>query len=102
MGCLNCNAVIWCESAMFFFAASRHVLVTSVQNILLDSAEVDINFATSVTYLGTACERADIVVTSELPSAVFGCCGIWPCPSSMNVLVLGDGFDAIVNWYGCN
>ena len=66
-GCLNCNGVIWFESALSFFAASRQVLFTSVRNILLDSAEADINLATSATYLETACERADVVVTSELP-----------------------------------
>ena len=25
-----------------------------------------------------------------------------PCPSSMEVLVLGDGLDAIELWYGCS
>ena len=70
VGCLNHDEVIWCES-LSFFAASIHVLVTSVRNILLDSAEADINSATSVTYLGTAYERAglgvDVVITSGLP-----------------------------------
>ena len=65
--CSSHDEVIWFESALSFFAASRQVLVTSVRNILLDSAEADINFATSVTYLGTVYERADVVVTSELP-----------------------------------
>ena len=60
MGCPNHDEVIWCESALSFFAASRHVLVTSVRNILLDSTEADINSATSVTYLGTAFERAGL------------------------------------------
>ena len=68
--CLNCNEVIWFEP-LSFFAASRHVLVTSIRNILLDSAEADINSATSVTYLGTACQRTGLgvyhVITSELP-----------------------------------
>ena len=67
MGCPNHNEIIWCESALSFFAASRHVLVTSVRNILLDSTEADINLATSVTYLGTAYKWADVVGTSELP-----------------------------------
>ena len=101
MGCPNHNEAIWCESALSFFAASRHVLVTSVRNILLVSTEADIN---SVTYLGTACERAGLgtdVVTSKLPGAVFDCCGIGSCPFTMKVLALGDGLDAIV-WYGCS
>ena len=73
VGCPNHDEVIWCESLSFlsFFAASRHVLVTSLRNILLDSTEAYIISATSVTYLGTACERAglgaDVVVTSGLP-----------------------------------
>ena len=73
VGFPNHNEVIQFESLslLSFFAAARHVLVTSVRNILLDSAEVDINSATSVTYLGTAWERAglgvDAVVTSGLP-----------------------------------
>ena len=73
VGCLNHDEVVWCESLSFlsFSVASRHVLVTSVRNILQDSAEADINSATSVTYLGEACERAglgaDVVVTSGLP-----------------------------------
>ena len=67
MGCPNHDEIIWCESALSFFAASRQVLVTSVRNIPLDSAEAYINLATSVTYLGTAYEWADVVGTSELP-----------------------------------
>ena len=67
MGCQNHDEIIWYESALSFFAASRQVHVTSVRNILLDSAEADINLATSVTYLGTAYEWADVVVTSKLP-----------------------------------
>ena len=97
--CISCEATAWFESALSFFAASRQVLVTSVRNIFLDSAEADINVATSVTYLGTAYEWADVVATSEFPCGVFG---IGPCPSSMKVFVLGDGLDAIDLWYGCN
>ena len=69
MGCLNHDEVIWLES-LSFFAASRHFFVTSVKNILLESAEADINSATSVTYLWTAYEGAglgvDDVITSDL------------------------------------
>ena len=43
------------------------------ETFFLDSAEADINSATSVTYLGTACKRAglgvDDVITSELPKS---------------------------------
>ena len=45
MGCPICHdEVIGCETLFSFYAASRQILVTSVRNIFLDSAETDINF----------------------------------------------------------
>ena len=74
VGCLSHDEVIWLES-LSFFAASRTVLVTAIRNILLDSTESDINSATSVTYLGTACERAALgvedVITSEFHESIW-------------------------------
>ena len=60
---------------------------------------VAINVATSVTYLGTTYEWADVVATSGFPCDV---CGFVLCPSSMKVLVFGDGLDAIVLWDCCS
>ena len=63
-GCTICDAILWFVSTLSFLAASRQVHVNSVRNICLDSAEGDINLATSVTHLGTAYEWAGVVGTS--------------------------------------
>ena len=86
--CTNCNA-------FSFLVASKQALVTSLRNSYLDSVEVAINVATSVIYLGTTYEWADVVATSELPCCI---CGLVSYPSPMKVLVFGDGFDAMVLW----
>ena len=91
-GCTSCDAIAWFASALSFLAVSRQVLVTSVRNIFLDSAEADINVATSVTYLGTTYEWADVVATSGFP---YGC--LWLCALSF----FYEG-TCTWRWFGCH